>query len=117
VKILTSKLFDIKILPTLFADPAPVKAFRKVGGEGGYPRKHKFSWNETASGATFACNSQVFFREISTKAFRRLAMEVGDAIPYQLDGDGENQEAEDLVDGSDRARPQPPHQRPSQPEK
>jgi len=28
VKILTSKLFDIKILQTLFAAPAPVKAFR-----------------------------------------------------------------------------------------
>jgi len=27
VKILTSKLFDIKILQTLFAGPAPVKAF------------------------------------------------------------------------------------------
>jgi hypothetical protein len=34
-KILTSKLFDIKILQTLLAAPAPVKAFRGVGG-GGY---------------------------------------------------------------------------------
>jgi hypothetical protein len=27
-----------------------------------------------------------------------LILEVGKAIPHQLDGDGENQEAEDLVD-------------------
>jgi hypothetical protein len=35
LKILTSKFFDIKILQTLFANPAPRKAFRGVGG-GGY---------------------------------------------------------------------------------
>jgi hypothetical protein len=33
---LTSKLFDIKILHAIFAEPAPSKAFRQVG-EGGYP--------------------------------------------------------------------------------
>jgi len=37
-KILTSKFFDIKILQTLFANPAPSKAFRGRG-EGGYPLK------------------------------------------------------------------------------
>ncbi len=36
-KILTSKIFDIKILQTLFAKPAPSKTFREYGGEGGYP--------------------------------------------------------------------------------
>lgn len=46
-KILTSKIFDIKILQTLFADPAPVKAFRGWG-EGGTPRKRRFSRNETS---------------------------------------------------------------------
>ena len=29
-----------------------------------------------------------------------LVVEVGAAIPHQLDGDGENQEAEALVDGA-----------------
>ena len=37
MKILTSKLFDIKILQTLFAEPAPSKAFRGMGA-GGYPQ-------------------------------------------------------------------------------
>ena len=36
-KILTSKIFDIKILQTLFAKPAPSKTFREYGG-GGVPR-------------------------------------------------------------------------------
>src|SRR5580658_1050822 len=37
LKILTSKLFDIKILQTVFADPAPSKASRGMGG-GGVPQ-------------------------------------------------------------------------------
>jgi len=41
VWILTSKLFDIKILQPLFADPAPVKAFGGWGG-GGYTREPRF---------------------------------------------------------------------------
>jgi hypothetical protein len=45
-----------------------------------------------------------------------LAREVGNAIPHQLDGDGENQEAEDLVNSSDRIGSQPAHQWASQPE-
>ena len=36
VKILTSNSYALKILQTIFATPAPVKAFRGVGG-GGYP--------------------------------------------------------------------------------
>ncbi|MFZ0761908.1 MAG: hypothetical protein WAM69_18330, partial [Candidatus Sulfotelmatobacter sp.] len=60
VKILTSKLFDIKILRTLFADPAPVKAFRGWQ-EGGIPEKRRFSRNETASRATFECSFQSIF--------------------------------------------------------
>jgi hypothetical protein len=36
LKILTSKLFDIKILPTVFANPAPSETFTRAGG-GGYP--------------------------------------------------------------------------------
>ena len=34
LKILTSKLFAIKILQTLFANPAPSKAFKGYGGGG-----------------------------------------------------------------------------------
>ena len=36
LKILTSKLFDIKILQTLFVGPAPSKPLKRIGG-GGYP--------------------------------------------------------------------------------
>jgi hypothetical protein len=43
----------------------------------------------------------------------RLVVEVGDAIPDQLDGDRQNEEAEDFVDGAHGAGPQPPHQRPA----
>lgn len=38
LKILTSKLFAIKILQTLFANAAPSKPFRGMGG-GGLPQK------------------------------------------------------------------------------
>ena len=34
LKILTSKLFALKILQTIFANPAPSKAFRGMGGGG-----------------------------------------------------------------------------------
>jgi len=37
LKILTCKLFDIKILQTIFAKPAPIKPFRRGWGRG-YPR-------------------------------------------------------------------------------
>ncbi len=37
LKILTSNLFDIKILQTLFAETAPSKTFRGYGGRGGTP--------------------------------------------------------------------------------
>jgi hypothetical protein len=39
-KILTSKLFDTKILQTFFAKPAPSKTFRGVGE--GVPRFHAY---------------------------------------------------------------------------
>lgn len=42
-----------------------------------------------------------------------LAIEVCHAVPHQLDRNGENQKAKNLVDGSDRIGSQPPHQRPS----
>ena len=40
-----------------------------------------------------------------------LAVKVGSAVPHELDGDGEDQKAENLVNGSDRVGTQPPHQR------
>lgn len=48
VKILTCKPLRLKILQSIFADPAPVKAFRGVGG-GGYPKFLPISQNETHS--------------------------------------------------------------------
>jgi hypothetical protein len=39
LKILTSKLFGLKILQTLFANPAPSKAFKGYGG-GGIPQEN-----------------------------------------------------------------------------
>ena len=42
LKILTSKSLGLKILQTIFAKPAPVAAFRGVGG-GGYPEICYFS--------------------------------------------------------------------------
>jgi hypothetical protein len=47
-KILTSKPLGLKILQSIFAEPAPVKAFRGWG-EGGYPLNPRFSRNETRS--------------------------------------------------------------------
>jgi hypothetical protein len=58
VKILTSKLFDIKILQTLFANPAPRKAFRG-GGEGGYLQVHPdFPNREQLSPTLFSASNQ-----------------------------------------------------------
>src|SRR5580704_5438628 len=45
-----------------------------------------------------------------------LAFEIGHAIPHELDGNGENQEAENLVDGADGAGSKPSHQRSAEPE-
>ena len=43
------------------------------------------------------------------------AVEIGHAVPDELDGDGENQKAENLVDGANRGGSQPPHQWASEP--
>jgi hypothetical protein len=45
IKILTSKSWRLKILQRIFAEPAPVKAFRGVG-EGGTSLNPRFSRNE-----------------------------------------------------------------------
>ena len=42
VKILTSNPYALKILQTIFANPAPVKAFSGGGGRGGTPRFQEF---------------------------------------------------------------------------
>jgi hypothetical protein len=46
IKILTSNSLALKILQTLFAEPAPVKPFRGVGG-GGYLKISAFFPNGT----------------------------------------------------------------------
>lgn len=48
LKILTSKLFDIKILQTLFAKPAPSKTFGGVGEAGVPPLSRLLSQTGTA---------------------------------------------------------------------
>ena len=58
LKILTSNLFDIKILQTLFADPAPSKAFRGYGGRG-VPR---FSARKQTIGRSRQQRSKLYFR-------------------------------------------------------
>jgi hypothetical protein len=40
-------------------------------------------------------------RDIGPASLPALVMKVGHAIPHQLNGDGENQKAKNLVDGSD----------------
>jgi hypothetical protein len=47
IKILTSNPLRLNILQGIFANPAPIKAFRGVEG-GGYPSHSEFSQNETA---------------------------------------------------------------------
>jgi hypothetical protein len=49
IKILTSKPLRLNILQSIFADPAPVKAFR-CGGRG-TPKSRPISQNETHSNA------------------------------------------------------------------
>ena len=48
IKILTSNPLGLKILQSIFVEPAPVKAFREGGGRG-YPSHSTFSRNETAA--------------------------------------------------------------------
>ena len=44
------------------------------------------------------------------------AFEIRDAVPNELNRNRKNEEAKDLVDGSDRAWAEAPHQRASKPE-
>jgi hypothetical protein len=60
VKILTSKLFDIKILQILFADPVPVKAFGGWG-RGGILETQIFRGMKTASRAALGGKSHAIF--------------------------------------------------------
>jgi hypothetical protein len=50
LKILTSKVFAIKILQIFFANPAPSKPFKGMGG-GGYLKKTKSVQKPSSSGA------------------------------------------------------------------
>jgi len=61
VKILTPKPLGLKILQTVFAEPAPLKAFRGWG-EGGYPDNHKFPKTELPKELPKSRLIQLFFR-------------------------------------------------------
>jgi hypothetical protein len=52
LKILTSKPLGLKILQTIFANPAPVAAFRGVGGEGDTPENHDFPKTDSPKSAS-----------------------------------------------------------------
>lgn len=65
IKILTSNPLRLKILQAIFAKPAPVKAFQRVGG-GGYPSKARISQNGSRPRALIRASRQTFFRELST---------------------------------------------------
>ena len=60
-KILPSNSYALKILQTLFAKPAPVKAFRGVG-EGGYPLKPlRLPKRTTHQQPSYSSSIQFFF--------------------------------------------------------
>ena len=61
LKILTSNPLGLKILQTVFAEPAPVKAFRRCG-EGGTPPSPPLSQNETCSNRVAKLPISTFFR-------------------------------------------------------
>jgi hypothetical protein len=69
IKILTINSLTLRILQTLFAQPAPVKRFRRVGGAG-TPSSREFVLptlrNETPPKLGFGRPATNFFRETST---------------------------------------------------
>jgi hypothetical protein len=67
VKILTSKPLGLKILQTLFAKPAPVKAFGGGGG-GGMPQNARISQNELAEMSAMRAHFFKFFSAPIPKA-------------------------------------------------
>jgi hypothetical protein len=66
LKILTSNSLGLKILQTLFAEPAPVKAFERLGG-GGYPSTEENSQNGTLLFKRFPVLKSIFSWQISTR--------------------------------------------------
>jgi len=65
LKILTCKLFAVKILQALFANPAPSKSFRGRG-EGGIPQNPELPEMEHDQHAVKNCSLQHYLREICT---------------------------------------------------
>ncbi len=61
IRILTSKPLPLRILQAIFANPAPVKAFRGGGGGGGYPSNPGFPQNETRDNELVALPANNFF--------------------------------------------------------
>jgi hypothetical protein len=64
LKILTSKPLGLKILQTIFANPAPVAAFREGDG-GGYPLNLAISQNGLAEKALVKAPRRKFFLGVS----------------------------------------------------
>jgi len=71
-KILTSKPLGLKILQTIFANPAPVAAFRGLAG-GGYPLKSGVfpKWTRRKSSHKH-CSPEFFFAGFATMKNRFL---------------------------------------------
>lgn len=70
LKILTSNSYRLKILQTIFADPAPVKAFRGVG-EGGIPQfSPTFPKRERSNALSARLFSTIFSGGFPQEAYR-----------------------------------------------
>jgi len=66
LKILTSNPYGLKILQTVFADPAPVKAFQGVGGGGVPPLSPIFPKREASKSYLHSPHLNCFFGSFST---------------------------------------------------
>ena len=66
IKILSNKSFDINILHTLFADPAPVGRFEGGGGRGYIANRHSEKKNGSREAARIG-TSEFYFSLISTE--------------------------------------------------
>ena len=71
VKILTSNSYGLKILQTIFAAPAPVKAFRGMGG-GGTPQFGEFRRQRGAEKALRGPLFRIYLQAVIHRLNRRL---------------------------------------------
>jgi hypothetical protein len=70
-KILTSNPYVLKILQSIFAEPAPVKAFRRGGGRGVPEKTYPFPKRNSTPGRSNDTLSKYFFAIISTETAGR----------------------------------------------